>query len=91
MIVLLRQTVSIDWLGSSASLNEFFMNIRLSTPSIVKMIVVFAQDALSLVASSTHHDEVNHDDRIAPSGGVFNYRTGNLDDGTDPIGWYDTD
>lgn len=24
-------------------------------------------------------------------GGVLNYRTGKLDDGTDPIGWYEPD
>ena len=25
------------------------------------------------------------------TGGVLNYRTGKLDDGTDPIGWYEKD
>ncbi len=25
------------------------------------------------------------------SGGILNYRTGNLDDGTDPYGWYEHD
>jgi hypothetical protein len=28
---------------------------------------------------------------MAPSGGVLNYRTSKLDDGTDPIGWYERD
>ena len=33
------------------------------------------------------NDATNH----AVRGGVLNYRTGKLDDGTDPYGWYDRD
>lgn len=32
-------------------------------------------------------DELNSSIR----GGVLNYRTGKLDDGTDPVGWYERD
>lgn len=33
------------------------------------------------------NDELSHSVR----GGVLNYRTGKLDDGTDPVGWYERD
>jgi hypothetical protein len=44
----------------------------------------------SLAASaqtSPAYDELNSSIR----GGVLNYRTGKLDDGTDPYGWYERD
>lgn len=33
------------------------------------------------------------DDALSSSvrGGILNYRTGKLDDGTDPVGWYEAD
>ena len=44
----------------------------------------FARDLLALLANH----KSDQDELIAPSGGVYNYRTEELDDGTDPRGWY---
>lgn len=44
----------------------------------------FTRDLLALMAN--HNCE--QDQLIGPSGGVYNYRTEELDDGTDPRGWY---
>ena len=44
----------------------------------------FARDLLALMAN--HKSQ--QDELIGPSGGVYNYRTEELDDGTDPHGWY---
>lgn len=44
---------------------------------------VFASNAKTEPAN----DELSHSVR----GGVLNYRTGKLDDGTDPVGWYERD
>jgi hypothetical protein len=37
--------------------------------------------------TSPAYDELNS----SIGGGVLNYRTGKLDDGTDPYGWYEQD
>ena len=65
------------------------MNIRHSIVSILHKAGVSARNFVGLLASSTHNSGEDRSDKIVPSGGVFNYRTGNLDDGTDAIGWYE--
>lgn len=40
------------------------------------------------ISRSSNADDVSEG---AFRGGVMNYRTGKLDDGTDPYGWYDED
>ena len=45
----------------------------------------------SLLASSTKTSDASDTSDVAPSGGIFNYRTAELDDGTDPVGWYEED
>jgi hypothetical protein len=51
----------------------------------------FIGRAVGLLAASAQtapaKDELNSSIR----GGVLNYRTGKLDDGTDPYGWYERD
>jgi len=45
-----------------------------------------------LIASANTSDEEKSDASAAAfRGGVLNYRTGKLDDGTDPYGWYEGD
>ena len=44
----------------------------------------FVRDLLALMA----HHKSEQGELIGPSGGVYNYRTEELDDGTDPRGWY---
>ena len=46
---------------------------------------------VELLAASAEASDTNEESEIVPSGGILNYRTGKLDDGTDPIGWYEKD
>lgn len=43
---------------------------------------------VAVLASSSGH-KTEEDDGDLP--GLFNYRTGKFDNGTDPYGWYDED
>ena len=51
----------------------------------------FLNKAVGLLAQSAKTQKFGKESDIAPSGGVLNYRTGKLDDGTDPVGWYEKD
>jgi hypothetical protein len=58
---------------------------------VVSSAFVLVVGFLALAAQG----EDSTDDEDLPdggfSGGVLNYRTGRLDDGTDPYGWYEDD
>ena len=43
------------------------------------------------VAASAHLPEDERRSRDSDLFGVYNYRSGRLDDGTDPVGWYEQD
>ena len=49
----------------------------------VEMISLLGEGA----ETSNHEKSLSNSDRT----GALNYRTGQLDDGTDPYGWYDND
>ena len=51
----------------------------------------FLIKAVGLLAQSTKTRKFGKESDIAPSGGALNYRTGKLDNGTDPVGWYEKD
>jgi hypothetical protein len=51
----------------------------------------FLIKAVGFLAQSAKSNKSGKESDIAPSGGVLNYRTGKLDDGTDPVGWYEKD
>ncbi len=53
--------------------------------SVLSSVVGF----LAAAADTSQKDENDTSDNL--TGGVLNYRTGKLDDGTDPIGWYEKD
>ncbi len=63
--------------------------MRHSILSILERAAISARKLIGLLGSSAHHSDEDYSDTIAPSGGVLNYRTGNLDDGTDATGWYE--
>jgi hypothetical protein len=46
---------------------------------------------VGLLAGGVEATEGDDDSDVAPSGGVLNYRAGRLDEGTDPVGWYEED
>ena len=65
------------------------MNIRHSVLSVLQKVAVSAGHLIGLLGSSVDNSSREFGDTIAPNGGVYNYRTENLDDGTDGIGWYE--
>ena len=46
---------------------------------------------IGFLADGTRTSGSNKATGNAASGGILNYRTGKLDDGTDPVGWYEKD
>lgn len=46
---------------------------------------------LGVLAASAKTSGANDASANAARGGALNYRTGKLDDGTDPTGWYEKD
>ena len=59
--------------------------------AIAGALTKFAASLIGFLAVSAKTDSASEKSDIAPSGGVLNYRTGKLDDGTDPVGWYEKD
>lgn len=55
--------------------------------AVFKLLTAF----LILVTGSTSQSDEDDLSEGAFRGGVLNYRTGKLDDGTDPYGWYEED
>lgn len=47
--------------------------------------------AVGVLASNARTEPANDELSHSVRGGVLNYRTGKLDDGTDPVGWYERD
>jgi hypothetical protein len=45
-------------------------------------------EIIRLFAASAHPSSENSKTDNAVKGGVMNYRRNELDDGTDPVGWY---
>jgi len=58
---------------------------------IVRALGTFVASLAGLLASSAKTSDSNEASAIAARGGVLNYRTGKLDDGTDASGWYEKD
>jgi hypothetical protein len=47
--------------------------------------------SIRLLAGSAQPTPADDELNSSIRGGVLNYRTGKLDDGTDPVGWYERD
>ena len=58
---------------------------------IISILGAFVTSLVALLAAGTKTSDAKETSDIAPSGGVLNYRTSKLDDGTDPVGWYEKD
>ncbi|MBG58118.1 MAG: hypothetical protein CMK46_07500 [Porticoccus sp.] len=64
--------------------------VLLAMFAVVTAIGHFLRDVLGFFAESAETDsEKTSSDSVR--GGVLNYRTGKLDDGTDAAGWYEKD
>lgn len=59
--------------------------------SLVVALGRVAVSLLGLLAASAKTSDANDASANAARGGMLNYRTGKLDDGTDPTGWYEKD
>lgn len=57
----------------------------------IRILLKITLNTISLLASSAKTSDSNDASANAARGGVLNYRTGKLDDGTDPVGWYEKD
>lgn len=58
---------------------------------IASTLGAFVASLVALLAASAKIPDTNDATNHAVRGGVLNYRTGKLDDGTDPYGWYERD
>lgn len=54
-------------------------------------VLRFFSRAIGLLAASAQTSPANDELNSSIRGGELNYRTGKLDDGTDPVGWYERD
>lgn len=67
----------------------YFKTIGQAGKVITSTLVTFVASLVGLLASSAKTSDANEATANAARGGVLNYRTGKLDDGTDAGGWYD--
>ena len=70
-----------------------YLCLLLAVKTIVGAMSTIVVDFVGLLASyiDTPDEEENDVSAGAYRGGTLNYRTGKLDDGTDPYGWYEQD
>ncbi|MES9889901.1 MAG: hypothetical protein ABW161_03950 [Candidatus Thiodiazotropha sp.] len=71
--------------------SERFMRILRASWALLVAMVRFLARLAGLLAEGTKVPDTNDATNHAVRGGVLNYRTGKLDDGTDPYGWYERD
>lgn len=57
----------------------------------VRAVLGFLRRVVGLLAATAQTSPANDELNSSIRGGVLNYRTGKLDDGTDPVGWYERD
>lgn len=59
--------------------------------TLILALARFMAGVVGMLAESAKIPDTNDATNHAARGGVLNYRTGKLDDGTDPYGWYEPD
>ncbi len=57
----------------------------------LRVVVSLFGGAVRLLVATAQTHPANDELDSSIRGGVVNYRTGKLDDGTDPYGWYERD
>ncbi|MEW8508361.1 MAG: hypothetical protein AB2598_16830 [Candidatus Thiodiazotropha sp.] len=72
------------------TLNKVARILRAVWALLVAMVRFLAR-LVGILAEGTKVPNTNDATNHAVRGGVLNYRTGKLDDGTDPYGWYERD
>lgn len=75
--------------------SEKTINLSRSAYSVITALSLLLGELLksgaSLLASSARTSDSNQVSDNAAGGGVLNYKTGKVDDGTDAFGWYNED
>lgn len=69
----------------------YFKTIGNLVKVMARALGTFIASLADLLASSAKTSDSNEASANAARGGVLNYRTGKLDDGTDASGWYEKD
>lgn len=75
---------------SNGALNNF-VRVLHAAWALVVALVRFLARLVGLLAEGTKIPDTNDATNHAVRCGILNYRTGKLDDGTDPYGWYERD
>ena len=70
---------------------SYLRQLRRGSAFIFLLASKFIMKVVGLLAQSAKTKKFGKESDISPSGGALNYRTGKLDDGTDPVGWYEKD
>lgn len=86
-VFLVYSITRINRIGS----NAYFKAISQVCKVFTRALGTLATALLGLLASSAKTSDTNEATGNAARGGVLNYRTDKLDDGTDPYGWYNND
>lgn len=79
--------IAIRRIGVITYFKAFSQVGKLVAATLFKLIT----GSLALLAESVKTSDANESLANAARGGVLNSRTGKLDDGTDPAGWYEKD
>jgi hypothetical protein len=72
---------------------RYLSGLLFAVKATIAAISKLVMDFIGLLAASADTTEEEESDVSAGAfkGGTLNYRTGKLDDGTDPYGWYEKD
>jgi hypothetical protein len=72
------------------TLNHFKL-VLCAAWALIVAFTRFMASCVGLLAEGAKVPDTNDATNHAVRGGILNYRTGKLDDGTDPYGWYEND
>ena len=70
---------------------KYFRQLGKGSVFIFMLIGRFFAKVIGLLARSAKSPDEKNATSSSVRGGILNYRTGKLDDGTDPAGWYEKD
>jgi hypothetical protein len=85
-----RNRVERDTMGSKKR-HSRLMRMGAVARTIAVSVAGLIGHSIRLLAGSAQPAPADDELNSSIRGGVLNYRTGKLDDGTDPVGWYERD
>ena len=72
-------------------MSDYFKWLARTLHKAGRIVLSFLTGAVGFLAGSAQADQEADDANDPAQGSILNYRTGKLDDGTDPVGWYEHD